>query len=178
MNLIRNNLIVYSVISIFCGLIIAACAPAVALDDSLVKPYSGSLNREQQAAQAVALSFDKLKTAVVDPATGERLRSEVFGVYPARPSDLSRESDSDACLKKECYRVDVYNYATNTTISIVVNVKQRKVVQFVALESVQPDIPPHMGEKAIEIASASPEVAQALGFDPSEVDPLYYKVKT
>ena len=156
---------------------LAACAPAaIPIDNSLVKPYSGDLDRHQQTAEALALNYEDLKAAVVDPVSGETLRSEVFGVYPARPSDLSQ--DKTACQGKDCYRVDVYNYATNTTISIIVNVKERKVVQFVALESVQPDIPPYLAEKAIEIASNSPKVVEALGFDPSEVDPLYYNVKT
>jgi hypothetical protein len=160
-----------------CGLIFAACAPTVpSLDDSLVKPYQGELDRRQQIAQAVALSYDELKTAVVDPVSGEVLRSEVFGVYPARPSDLSQ--DGTRCEGNDCFRVDVYNYAANTTISIIINTKDREVLQFVALESVQPEVPPYLAERAIEIASTSPEVAEALGFDPSEVDPLYYNVKT
>ena len=164
------------VIAIICALVIAACAPAIKIDDSLVKPYSGELDRQQQTAEALALNYPELKTAVVDPATGETLRSEVFGVYPARPSDLSQGSAD--CQGKDCYRVDVYNYATNTTISIIVNVKQREVVQYVALESVQPEVPPYLAQKAIDIASTSPEVADALGFDPSQVDPVMFNVKT
>ena len=173
----RFQLTLFITMVVVCGLILAACAPAVPpLDDSLVKPYFGELDRQQQIAQAVALSYEELKTVVVDPVSGETLRSEVFGVYPARPSDLSQSSSG--CDGKNCYRVDVYNYATNTTISIVINVKDREVVEFVALESVQPEVPPYLAEMAIEIASTSPEVIEALGFDPFEVDPLYYNVKT
>ena len=85
----RFHLALLIAIMFACGLILAACAPAVPpLDDSLVKPYSGELDRQQQTAQAVALNYEELKTAVVDPVSGETLRSEVFGVYPARPSDL------------------------------------------------------------------------------------------
>ncbi len=177
MAITRFHLEGFVVTAILCGLVLAACVPAVApVDDSLVKPYSGELDRRQQTAQAVALNYPELKTAVVDPASGEVLRSEVFGVYPARPSDLSQNQAT--CPGKDCYRVDVYNYATNTTISIIVNVKERMVVQFVALESVQPEVPPYLAERAIEIASTSPEVIEALGFDPYQVDPLYYNVKT
>jgi hypothetical protein len=173
----RFHLQEFAVIAIMCGLILAACAPAVpAVDDSLVKPYEGELGKQQQIAQVIALNDPELKTAVVDPASGEALRSEVFGVYAARPSDLSQEKT--ACQGKDCYRVDVYNYATNTTLSIVVDVKKRAVVQFVALDSVQPEVPPYLAERAIEIASSSPEVIEALGFDPHQVDPLYYNVKT
>ena len=121
----RFHLGLFVAIIFACGLILAACAPAAPeIDDSLVRPYSGELDRQQQTAQAVALNYNDLKTAVVDPISGEVLRSEVFGVYPARPSDLSQ--GSTACEEKDCYRVDVYNYATNTTISIVVNVKNRE----------------------------------------------------
>lgn len=166
------------IITITFALSIAACAPEVSLNDSLVKPYSGELNQEQQTAQTVALSYDELKTVVVDPTSGKTLRSEVFGIYPARQSDLSQGSDRVACPGKECYRVDVYNYATNTTISIIVNVTKSKVVEFVALESVQPEVPPYLADKAIKIASTSPEVAKALGFDPSKIDPVMYNLKT
>lgn len=164
-------------IVILCGLILTACALArPSIENSPVKPYTGDLDRQQQTAQALALNYPDLKSAVTDPTSGETLRSEVFGVYPARPSDLSQ--NPSACPGKDCYRVDVYNYATNTTISIIVNVKERKIVQFVALESVQPEIPPYLADRAINIASHSPKVAEALGFDPSKVDPLYYNVKT
>lgn len=173
----RFHLGLIVVIVVVCGFVLASCAPAVPpLDDSLVKPYQGELERQQQIAQAVALNYDELKTAVIDPVSGESLRSEVFGVYPARPSDLSQ--GSTACEGRDCYRVDVYNYASNSTISTVVNLQGREVVEFVALESVQPEVPPYLAERAIEIASTSPEVAEALGFNPSEVDPLYYNVKT
>jgi hypothetical protein len=177
MNNARFSLGLFVILVLVCGLILSACAPKIpSIDESLVKLYQGDLDRQQQIAQAVALNYENLREAVIDQESGELLRSEVFGVYPARPSDLSQ--DNTACNGKDCYRVDVYNYASNTTISIVVNVRDQEVVEFVALESVQPDIPPYLAERAIEIASSSPKVAEALGFDPSEVDPLYYNVKT
>jgi hypothetical protein len=158
-------------------LILGACAPSLpSLEDSPVKPYSGELDPAQRTAQALALTYEDLQPDITDPASGEPLRSEVFGVYPARPGDLSQ--GNTACTGQDCYRVDIYNYATNTTISIIVNVKERKVVQSIALESVQPEVPPYMAQKAIEIASTSPDVAEALGFDPSTVDPVMFNVKT
>ena len=136
----RFHLEIILVIVVICGLILSACAPAVpSIEDSLIAPYQGELERQQLIAQAVALNYDELKTAVTDPVSGESLRSEVFGVYPARPSDLSQ--GSAACEGRDCYRVDVYNYASNSTISAVVNIQGREVVEFVALESVQPEVP-------------------------------------
>ena len=97
-------------VAIIFGMLLSACAPAVPpLDDSLVKPYSDELDKQQQIAQAVALNDPELREAVVDPASSEALRSEVFGVYPARPSDLSQ--GNTGCEGKDCYRVDVRNRA-------------------------------------------------------------------
>ena len=82
----RFHLQGFLIVTVICGLALAACAPALpAIDDSLVKPYVGELDKQQQIAQAIALNDPELKTSVVDPASGETLRSEVFGIYAACP---------------------------------------------------------------------------------------------
>ncbi len=138
-------------------------------------PYQGELTVDEQRAQRIALTAADLQTAIVDTTTGEPLRSEVFGVYPARESDFS---GGQSCPSAACYRVDVYNYALNTTYSLIVDLKQQQTLQFTSLLGVQPEIPPHLTELAVQIATTSPEVIEALGFDPAPDDPTMPNVKT
>lgn len=137
--------------------------------------YGGELTLEQQIAQQTAVQAPQLQEAILDDVSKVTLRSEVFGVYPARESDLQGDT---VCPAETCYRVDVYNYAKNATYSLIVDTATTAVVQFTALPNVQPEIPPHLADLAVQIATTAPEVKEALGFDPAPEDPTMPNVKT
>lgn len=137
--------------------------------------YGGDLGTDEQIAQQTAVQHPALQEAILDENSRIALRSEVFGVYPARESDLQ---ENTVCPTESCYRVDVYNYAKNETYSLLVDNATTAVVQFTQLPNVQPEIPPHLADLAVEIATTAPEVREALGFDPAPEDPTMPNVKT
>ena len=85
---------------------------AAALDLPVpVLEYTGTLDDAQKAAQSIALQNADFLRYVRDPISSAPFRSEIFGVYPAKPSDLT--DASAACRSSSCYRVEMYNYALN-----------------------------------------------------------------
>lgn len=94
---------------------------------------------------------------------GVPLRSEVFGVVPARASDLTPQS---ASCGDGCYKVVIYNYAYNRTVVALVEPGVQRVVDVQQLDDVQPDVPADLAALAVEIARAAPEVRAALQMVP------------
>lgn len=139
-------------------------------------PADADLDNVQRMAEAVASNSDRLSKLARDPETGAPLRVEVFGAYPARESDITEESA--ICAQTTCYRVDLYNYAYNSTYTVMVDVEGPRVVSVSSLQGASPELPPHLSEKAVRIATTAPEVIEALGFDPAPDDPTMPNVKT
>lgn len=132
--------------------------------NSHVQPLTDGLTPDQVKAQNIALNSEALLTFTRDPASKAPLRSAVFGVYPIQESDIT--ADTAACRSGACYRVDVYNYATNTTYHAWVDIRSGQTVHVSSLADAQPDLPPYLVQRAVDIAIAAPEVKAALGFDP------------
>ena len=159
--------------------------PTVALPDKLadvvlqsasgIAPLDG-LDKVQQVAQAVALNAAELSTIALSPDGNDHLRTEVFGVYPARDSDIT--ADSTACATTTCYRVDIYNFAHNITFVALSDVENGQLVDLMVQANATPDLPPHLVQQAVEIATTSQEVIAELGFDPAPDDPTMPNVKT
>ena len=139
-------------------------------------PANANLDNVQRMAEALAGNSDRLRQLARDPETDDPLRVEVFGVYPARESDVTEESA--ACTETTCYRVDLYNYAFNTAYTVMVDVESRRVVSVNSLQGGSPELPEHLSEKAVRIATTSPEVIEELGFNPAPDDPTMPNVKT
>ena len=139
-------------------------------------PPDADLDNVQRLAEAIASNSERLRQLAREPETGAPLRVEVFAVYPARESDLTGEDA--ACAQTTCYRVDLYNYAFNTAYTVMVDVPGQKVVSVSSLSGASPELPPHLAQKAIRIATTSPEVIDALGFNPAPDDPTMPNVKT
>ncbi len=137
---------------------------------------SSGLDIEQQQAQKIALADPGFVAETRDPESGAPLRSEIFGIYPLRPSDITAESA--ACAKAACYRVELYNYAYNLSVIAIVDLQQEVVLAVNRLLETQPDIPPHLTAIAQEIAAKAPEVAAALGVEPAMVDATMANIKT
>lgn len=152
-------------------------APTISASSN-IKPLPDELDLDsnQRMAQALAINSERMQNLARDPLSSAPYRVEVFGVYPTRESDITAESA--ACLNSVCYRVDVYNFATNATYSVLVDIPARKVVGVDLLRGSTPELPKHLTETAMRIATTAPEVIDALGFNPAPDDPTMPNVKT
>lgn len=135
-----------------------------------------SLDEFQMQAQTIAIADSTFTESIRNKQTQLPYRCEIFGVYPARESDM-------ALVKvpfdlKSCYRVDMYNYALNLSSSVVVDIRQGLALTRSTQIQTQPDIPEDLRRVAIAIAVESPEVQKALGVKPQEKDILYTRIKT
>lgn len=144
--------------------------------DFQIKPLPGPLNEDRSLAQEVVLSAPEVASRVVDSASGKPLRAAVFGVYPARASDIT--DATRACEDADCYRVDVYNYALNGTFSAMVDVNRERLIGVSAYQRGQPDLPEYLVERALQIAVEAPGVEEALGFKPAKDKAVMADVKT
>lgn len=134
------------------------------------------LDDEQNLAQTLAIADPRFRQFSYDPQTRQPMRSEIFGVYPLRESDIT--SLTAACLNSRCYRVEMYNYALNLYLAAVVDVPARVIRDLIGYENAQPDLPPHLVDIALEIATQSPLVAEGLGYTPETKDALMANTKT
>jgi hypothetical protein len=137
---------------------------------------SDSLNANQKQAQDIALTDSAFTVFLFDATTKQPYRNEIFGVYPARESDLTNVKIT--CNLPTTFRVEMYNYALNSTSIALVDVQQKKTVHRFFMKQMQPDISGSLKDLAIKIAVESPEVQQALGFKPSDKDALMASTKT
>jgi hypothetical protein len=134
------------------------------------------LDDEQDLAQTLAIGDSRVQQFMYDPQTRVPMRSEVFGVYLLRESDITPVTAD--CLQSRCYRVEMYNYALNLYLAAVVDVPARFIRDLIGYENAQPDLPPHLVDIALEIATQSPEVADGLGYTPETKDALMANTKT
>ncbi len=149
---------------------LALPVPILTLDDGLTD--------EQQEAQRLAVADPRFQRDLFDTQSGAPLRSEIFGIYPWRESDLT---DSTAgCLNgpARCYRVEMYNYAYNAATLATVDVVGGAVLAVQYLPDTQPDIPNYLVRLAVEIAINSPEVIAAMGVQPEATDAMMPNAKT
>ena len=128
------------------------------------------------AAQTIAVHDARLQKLFSDPVAHQPTRNEVFGIYPARASDI-REAYREVFAKGGCFRVEMYSFATNATAVALVSLPEQRVFDAALLPNTQPDIPPQLKALALRIAADAPEVQKALGYKPSIVtdpaDPNY-----
>lgn len=135
-----------------------------------------TLNSQQQLAQLIALSDTVFTQSVRNSTNGAPYRCEVFGVYPARQSDMAYVQTGYNLA--DCFRVEMYNYALNTTTTAIADIKQQKVLAAGMQQQSQPDIPLYLKNLALKIAVSSPAVQEALGVQPSESSALMASTKT
>ena len=153
-----------------------AVQPTVTTANAHVRPLTEDLDAQQATAQNIALASEQVLLFTRDISSGAPLRSAVFGVYPVLASDVTE--NTAACATNTCYRVDLYNFATNTTYHAWVDMKQGTVLHVNSQEGTQPDLPPYLTRRAVEIATSAPEVSAALGFNPAPDDPTMPNIKT
>ena len=149
---------------------------AVLQTDKPVLLCGDSLNTNQQTAQQLALQDASFTQFLADPYSKKTLLSEIFGVYPARQSDMT--GVKTAYNLPTTFRVEMYNYGLNNTSIALVDVQQQKVLYSYFLSKMQPDISDYLKKLAINIAVESKEVQNALGIKPAEKDALMASTKT
>ena len=101
------------------------------------------VDEKQQKAQELAVASTDLQYFATDSQTGQPLRSEIMNVRPALPSDLTEATAS--CGQQACYRVEMYNYATNATVIAIVDVSKGTVLDVAFQPDTQPEIPDGTG---------------------------------
>lgn len=131
-------------------------------------------DEDQKTAQDLAVKDPRFVSETKNAQTGEPLFSEVFGIYPLRPSDLIQPTAQ--CASSRCLRVEMYNFALNQTRNAIVDIDRKQSVAVTVVPQSQPDIPPHLTELAAHIAGNSEEVKTALGG--ARVEPLMTNTKT
>ena len=153
----------------------------VLIKEALAQPRpvllcTDSLSSQQKLAQLIALNDSVFTQFLRDPVSKAPFRNEIFGVYPARESDMA--GIKVAYKLADCYRVEMYNYALNNTSVAMVDVAQQKVLNRFYLSQSQPDIPQSLTQLATQIAIESPEVQTALGYKPGHKEALMASTKT
>lgn len=129
---------------------------------SAALPLSGEQTPQQELAQDLALSDPRVQAHTVGR------RSEVFGVR--RVSAGQTTAASRACATADCRQVEIYLFDENTTITAIVNIETETVLDVLRQPGVQAGINKRLADRALEIALASPDVIQALGFRPLRAD--------
>jgi hypothetical protein len=141
-----------------------------------IKPLPGLTDARKILAQRLVLSSREVARKVIDPGTKKPLRSAVFGVIPARESDIT--DISKACRQSTCFRIDIYNYALNATFRVLVDVVRKQVVAISQYLRGQPQLPEYLAKLALDIAVNSDEVQSALGFKPEAGTAVMANVQT
>lgn len=135
------------------------------------------LDAEAQRAQQLATDSEQVQGIIRSTASREPQRAEVFGVEPAGegmvPPDLAA-----VCNGRRCYRVVIYLFATNTTLTAIVEAESGAFLGITTLEGVQADVPPDLADLATQIAISSPATADALGMEPGETMALMAATKS
>lgn len=150
----------------------ASVAQALEAGEVLLLP---GLDGERETAQQLAVRDPRFTTGT-RAQDGSGLRAEVFGVVPLRASDFNGEAA--ICRASVCYRVELYNYALNSTRVAVVDLNTQRVLAITDYENTQPDPPPALVDLAVEIAKHSPQVQQALGYTPENAEAMMANTKT
>lgn len=135
------------------------------------------LDISMSKAQTIAIQDSSFQKYLLEPKSKKKIRSEIFGVYPARQSDFNQQTASQ-CSDGNCYRVEMYNYPLNMASVALVSVSQNKVLSCYYANQTQPDIPPSKKQLALQIAVNSKLVQNALGYTPSQSEALMSDTKT
>jgi len=131
---------------------LASEVPVLALDDLS--------DDKARLAQDLLLKDDGLQKVlfVINLSTNKKepLRNEVMSVKPALPGD--RVGTASVCAIGQCYRIDIYNFFFNVTVTGIVDVDNQQVVVINSLPESQPDLSARLEALAVSIAKHEPAV--------------------
>ena len=139
---------------------ILAGAPAAA-DSGPIKPLDSAdypMTAAQQQAQQLALA----SKPVQDYAKGHR--AEVFTILPFRDP---YQPAYDACRDGTCYKVDIFDFDQEATVSAIVHTGGNAVIDAWMTPASHPLITPALYARAQEIIQNDPDVVAALGYRPT-----------
>lgn len=126
----------------------------VARGKSPATPLTQELTPAQTLAQDLALA----DTRVQGYTLGQQ--AEVMGVQPV---GMHFTAAAAACAATNCQQVNIYNYSNNATITVLVNVDSREVLDVLYQPEMQVGVNMRQEQRAIEIIQADPQVPQLLG---------------
>jgi hypothetical protein len=126
---------------------------------------------KKSMAQDIALS-NTIFTNFYKDKNGINLLNEVFGVHEALPGDLPTGNNGNM------YRVEMYNYAYNTSVVGIVDIVTKQIISNQIIPSSAPDIPEHLKKIAVDIAIHSNKVKTELGEVPEIKDAQMAYTKT
>ncbi|HSM54633.1 MAG TPA: PKD domain-containing protein [Candidatus Sulfomarinibacteraceae bacterium] len=125
-------------------------------------PLPAQNSPEQALAQELALSDARVQAHVGGS------RAEVFGVR--RLTAGQHTAASRACATRECRQVEIYLFEANAAVVAIVDLQAEAVLDVLYQRGVQPGINQRLAQRAEEIALNAPEVIEALGFRPLQLD--------
>jgi hypothetical protein len=125
------------------------------------RPLADELTPAQAIAQEAALLHPEVRELT------RNQRTEVFGVQNVGQHFTAAAA---ACAQANCQQVNIYNFDTNTTISVIVNADTAVVLDILVQPQMQPGINKRLADHALELAYNHPEVVQKLGFVPTHAD--------
>ncbi len=129
-----------------------------------------SLAASEMQAQDI---FINTASAMFTDASGNKLLNEIFAVYKALPSDLTKSPNCTTC-----YRVEMYNYTLNNTYVGIIDIATQQLVSTTILQSSAPDVPEHLKRIAVDIAINAAQVKKELGDAPELKDAQMAYTKT
>lgn len=162
-----------------------AVVPAVATREAVIAESLAAptplivqipLDDEQRAALAVALADQRVAASLRQEETGAPLRNELFGVHPVGAAEITPATS--LCERARCLRVDIYHFARNSSTLVTVDLDVSAVLDVQSIAQTAPDVPQHLAALAVQIAVNSREVADVLGYLPSQDQASMANVKT
>jgi len=128
----------------------------------------------KQLAQNIIASEPKIRQFTEDPESKKPFLVEMFEIEKANAGNISKRVKYNENL----YQALLYNFATNSTLKLTVDIVKKQVVDANFYETFQPDLNAYHEKLAIDIATQSPKVLEALGRQPTERDALMASTKT
>jgi hypothetical protein len=132
----------------------------------LLKPEASS---EEAMAQQILLG-DATMQQFCKGENNSKLLVEIF--YCAK----ALRSDTANC--NTCYKIDVYNFTLNKSLSAIVDIATKAVSNISIIEQSAPDVPEHLKKIAVDIAINSKLVQKELGDVPELKDAQMAYTKT
>jgi hypothetical protein len=134
-----------------------------------------NISAEQKIAQTLAVNSNSF-APFLKTKEGKPMLNEVFNVFAVMPGELDPKN-MEACNGK-CYRVELYNYALNSSMIVYVNTSTNKIIGTQSLALSAPDVPEHLKKIAVDIAIHSAKVKEELGAVPEIKDAQMAYTKT